>query len=117
MVYKLFCIVLGEKSTFSVKVDETQTVDELKEAIKNKEPHKFKDVDSDELTLHQIKIVLPDDDDESDNILGGVSQPGYVFDHKRKLFSTSKMSKYFRQHPEGDIHILVELPESKSIDP
>jgi len=44
MVYTLFCIVLGQKTTFSVKVDETQTVDELKEAIKNKKPNDFKDV-------------------------------------------------------------------------
>jgi len=67
--------------------------------------------------LHQIKIFIPEDDDEGDNILDGVSQPGYAFDPKHKLFPTSKISKYFGQGPEGDIHILVELPESKSIDP
>ena len=117
MVYTLFCIVLGQKTTFSVKVDETQTVDELKKAIKNEKPHKFKDVDADELTLHQIKIFIPEDDDEYDNMMNRISQPGYVFDSKRTLIPTSKISKYFGQGPAGDIHILVELPESKSIDP
>ena len=116
MVYTLNCIILGEKILFPVDINEGMTVGQLKKAIKNEKPHKFKDFDADELTLHQIKIIIPDDD-EGDNILDGVSQPGYVFDPKRKLFPTSKISRYFGQDPEGDIHILVELPESKSIDP
>ena len=115
MVYTLFCIVLGQKSTFSVEVDETQTVGELKRAIKNTKPIDFKDVDADHLTLHQIKIVISDNDDEYDNVMNGISQPDYVFDPKHTLIPTSKISKYFEQGPEGDIHILVELPKGKSI--
>ena len=114
--YTLCCFVPGEKDTFPVDINERKTVGQLKKAIKNEKPHKFKDFDADELTLHQIKIIIPDDD-EGDNILDGVSQPGYVFDPKRKLFPTSKISRYFGQDPEGDIHILVELPQGRSIEP
>ena len=117
MVYTLFCIVLGKKSTFSVKVDETQTVDELREAIKNKKPIDFKDVDADHLTLHKIKIVIPDDKDKYKAIKDEVTRPGYVFDPKIELYPMFKISEYFKQDPERGIHILVELPQSKSIDP
>jgi len=115
MVYTLFCIVLGQKTTFSVKVDEGMTVGGLKEAIKNKKPIDLNHVDADHLTLHQIRIFIPDDDDGYNKIMNGISQPGYVFDSKRTLIPTSKISKYFGQGPAGDIHILVELPKGKSI--
>jgi len=115
MEYTLNCIVLGEASVFPVKINDAQLVGELKKAIKNENPNDFKDIDAHHLTLYKIKIVIPDD--EGDNILDRVSQPGYVFDPKDKLFPTHKMSRYFGQDPDGDIHILVELPQSKSIDP
>ena len=86
MAYTLFCIVPGDKNLFSVKVDETQTVDELKKAIKSENSHKFENVDAYELTLHQIEINLDvSNEDEYDRILDEVSQPGYVFTPKRKL--------------------------------
>ena len=34
MPYKLLCMVIGESTIFSVKIDETDLVDELKDAIK-----------------------------------------------------------------------------------
>jgi len=92
-------------------------VDELKEEIKRKSDPRLNDIVAYELTLHRIKIFIPDDDDEGDKILDKVSQPGYVFDPKLKLFPTSKISRYFGQDPEGDIHILVELPPGRSIEP
>ena len=115
MEYTLNCIVLGEASVFPVKINNAQLVGELKKAIKNKKPNDFNDVDADQVTLHQIRIVIPDDDDEYNKIMNGISQPGYVFDPKRTLIPTYKISRYFGQGPEGDIHILVELPKGKSI--
>jgi len=119
MAYTLFCIVRGDTNLFSVKVDETQTVDELKKAIKSENSHKFENVDAYELTLHQIEINLDlSNEDEYDRILDEVSQPGYVFTAKRKLRDAWEISQYFKQDPERGIHILVELPQkSKSIDP
>ena len=92
-------------------------MEELKEAIKNKNPRKFENVDADELTLHQIKIVLPDDIGKCKAIMDEVTQPGYVFDPKTELYPMFKISEYFKQDLERGIHILVELPQSKSIDP
>jgi len=49
-----------------------------------------------------------------------VSQPDYVFNPKLKLNAVQRISRYFGQssdRPERNIHILVEPPQSKSIDP
>jgi len=114
--YTLNCLVPGAKDTFSVKIKKDQSVGHLKHAIKSRKPIDFKDVNADHLTLHLIKVDVSDEE-EYESIIFEVSQPGYVFDPKRTLIPTSKISRYFGQGPEGDIHILVELPQSRSIDP
>jgi len=116
MPYTLFCTVLGHGDLFPVKVDETQSVDELKTKIRTKKVPEFNHFAVDRLTLYKIKVDFPNEN-EYDDIMRKVSEPGYVFDPKLKLIPTFKMLKYFEQGPEGDIHILVELPQGKSIDP
>ena len=121
MEYTLNCIVLGEASVFPVKINDAQLVGELKKAIKNEKPNDFKDIDADHLTLHRIRINLDaSDEDEYDRILDEVSQPGYVFTPKRKLRDVWEISQYYGDpsyRQRGAIHILVEPPQSKSIDP
>ena len=115
MEYTLNCLVPGAADTFPIEVKETQLVGKLKEEIKKKKALRFKDFDADELTLHKIKVDLSDD-----NIMDTVSQPDYVFNPKIRLLAARRMSTYFEESSdrlEGNIHILVELPQSKSIDP
>ncbi|EGZ28980.1 hypothetical protein PHYSODRAFT_250419 [Phytophthora sojae] len=55
---KLFCAIVGAAgSAFSVRVDESDSVDHLKDAIKAKKPNDFKDVDADKLQLFLAKTV------------------------------------------------------------
>jgi len=117
--YTLCCFVPGAKDTFPVDINEGMTVGQLKKAIKNEKPIAFKDVDAADLTLHQINVDISNES-EYDNIMRDVSQPGYVFILKRKLRAAWRISQYFGKEsarPENAIHILVELPQSKSIDP
>ena len=58
---KLFCVVHPSSSPFSVKLGNDDTVDDLKTAIKLKNPHRIDDIDAAELTLY--KVSIPDDDD------------------------------------------------------
>ena len=91
----------------------------LKEEIKAKKALRFKDFDADELTLHKIKVDLSDES-EGNNIMDKVSQPDYVFNPKLRLLAAWRISTYFGESSdrlEGNIHILVELPQSKSIGP
>ena len=116
--YTLCCFVPGAKDTFPVDINEGMTVGQLKKAIKNEKPIAFKDVDAADLTLHQIKVDVSNKD-EYEDIIFDVSQPGYVFIPKHKLFATWEISEYFREpsaRPRATIHILVEPPQSKSID-
>ncbi|EGZ28884.1 hypothetical protein PHYSODRAFT_474854 [Phytophthora sojae] len=53
---KLFCAVVGVAgSAFSVRVDESDTVDDLKKAIKAEKTNDFKDIDADKLELYVAK--------------------------------------------------------------
>ncbi|KAF8441766.1 hypothetical protein L210DRAFT_804136, partial [Boletus edulis BED1] len=92
------------KATFQVKISKIETVFELQEAIKNKKPITFRDVESDTLRLCD-KPNYP------------VSRP--YEDHLRKLNLSAhgtflegaqRLSKVFPEPPEDDIHVIVDLP-------
>ncbi|EEY64573.1 Crinkler (CRN) family protein [Phytophthora infestans T30-4] len=52
----LFCAIVGVAgSAFSVRVDESDSVDDLKEKIKGEKPNDFKEVDADKLQLFLAK--------------------------------------------------------------
>ncbi|ORZ05022.1 hypothetical protein BCR41DRAFT_191320 [Lobosporangium transversale] len=57
---KIFCIVDGEATSFSVKILSNCSVDELKQVIKAAKKNAFKDIDADQLTLYRVSI--PDED-------------------------------------------------------
>ena len=61
----LFCLVHGESAAnvFSIKIPQTDTVDDLKDLIKSKKQNKFRNIDADELILWKVNI--PDDDEET----------------------------------------------------
>ena len=58
-VLKLFCWILDvSDSSFSVSIDETQTVDDLKEAILKKKSATFANIDADQLTLWKVSPFI-----------------------------------------------------------
>ena len=117
--YTLNCLVPGAKDTFSVKIKKDQSVDDLKKVIKKKNEPRFNHFDADELTLHQINVDVSNES-EYVNIMLEVSQPGYVFIPKKKLHPMQEISEHFEDSDppkRKTIHILVEPPQSKSIDP
>ncbi|KAG0079784.1 hypothetical protein BGZ92_000898, partial [Podila epicladia] len=101
----LFCLVDVETTSnaFSIKIPSSDTVDDLKKAIKVQKAVAFADVDADMLTLWRVSI--PDeDDDEQPILLDNVSE-------RKKLKATSKLSKVFdTELPEDSIHIIVQRP-------
>ncbi|KAF9323662.1 hypothetical protein BG006_001251 [Podila minutissima] len=102
----LFCLVDGEgtSNAFSVKIASTDTVDDLKELIKNKKPVDFEHVDANNLSLWHVSV--PDDDDNDLPVLLN-SVP-----EKKKLKATAKLSKVFGIGvPEDTIHVIVQRPQ------
>ena len=103
------CINLGDKEekAFTVKIKSDQLVDELRDAIKNKNVNGYKGIDARDLTLyrHNVDTYNPK-----------------TFECKEadKLPPLKKMGACFGDsNPplEGAINIVVLLPQSKSIDP
>lgn len=99
---KLFCLVDGESSPFSVKASPDSTVDDLKNFIKIKKAPRFDDVAADELTLWHVSI--PDNED-------GFPIPFDSVPGKKRLKATTKLSIVFATDlPEDSINILVQRP-------
>ena len=50
-IYKIFCLLTGEKNTFIVKIAREETVAELKDEIKQKKSNRLTNVDANLLEL------------------------------------------------------------------
>ena len=71
---KVFCWILGvSEAPFSVKIEESETVDDLKKGIVRENPATFAGVDSDELTLWMVCGFLHFDQVSYTPLLQGIS--------------------------------------------
>ncbi|KAF9297438.1 hypothetical protein BGZ74_009829 [Mortierella antarctica] len=106
---QLFCLVDGESTSnaFSVEIDPTKTISDLKKLIKTvKTPPRFDDIAADELTLWRISIPV---------VLANKHRPVVVSniqsESKIKLDPKDDLSDVFEdQPPKETIHILVQRP-------
>jgi Crinkler effector protein N-terminal domain len=117
-MYPLWCIVIGESTPFPVAIGETQSVGELKDAIKKKKPAYLKDIDADGLTLYQVNIDASTDE----NTTKEVENISPNLDTSKKATKLRPMDLLSTCTWELDptkqtIHILVKVPKSESIDP
>jgi len=78
MLYNLVCFVLGRRDVFSIKIDETGTVDDLKE-ISKRNPQTVATVDADAVTLYKITMNLPNYG-QYHKIIEEVSKSSYVLE-------------------------------------
>ncbi|KAF9922108.1 hypothetical protein BGZ67_010720, partial [Mortierella alpina] len=102
----LFCLVDGEATSnaFSVKVPLSDTVDDLKEVIKNKKPVDFEHVDANNLTLWRVAHPV---------IAANKHQPVLLnaIDSHTELDPTDDICDVFEQQPpKKTIHIIVQRP-------
>lgn len=108
---KLFCILFPDedpklKKLFSVSINDDQTVDDLKDAIKHKKANQLKEIDADQLTLYkvliengQLKQVLQDIVLESD-------EAPELEDPSLTLLEVFQPADVKPKH----LHIIVKLP-------
>ncbi|KAF9536735.1 hypothetical protein EC957_009860 [Mortierella hygrophila] len=103
----LFCLISGEStaSAFSVKVDRSATVDDLKDAIKSKQAPAFDDITANNLVLWRATISA---DEEGIITLDSL-------DDKTKLGNPrTHLSKLFPKTPDDNTYIVVERPKATS---
>jgi len=105
----------GDSSPFSVEVDETHIVYDLKKRIKTEMAPTLDTVDADALTLYKINIDISDDEVYT-TVMNEISRGIYGFDDKRKLIPSRKVSKLFEGDSGETIEVLVELPPGEPID-
>jgi hypothetical protein len=108
----LFCLVDGDKAPFPVKIESSESIGDLKDAIKAKIPDTFNGVDAKDLTLWSVSIPVSDDDDDDvpiyiDTILET---------DKKKLKATTRLFKFFgTELPEDTIHVIVQRPGNAAL--
>ena len=61
---KFCCFIIGDNKTFSVGIDLTAPVDDLKKEIKSQNPVVLKDVDSPHLRIYRAEVNDSDDEQE-----------------------------------------------------
>ncbi|KAK3811659.1 MAG: hypothetical protein J3R72DRAFT_463131 [Linnemannia gamsii] len=102
----LFCVVDGEPQlkAFSVKVTPADTVDDLKDLIKAKNPATFDGVDAKDLALWLASVPVATANKHNPVVLSKIRSP-------TELYPTQEISDVFRgKLPKDTIHIIVRRP-------
>ncbi|EGZ28849.1 hypothetical protein PHYSODRAFT_475946 [Phytophthora sojae] len=113
---KLFCAIDGGAGpAFAVRADESDTVDDLKMAIKKEKTNDLKDIDADKLQLFLAKKAdggwLPDDDD-----LDRMLQNNVDTSKMEKLRASRNLEDLFGTGAslgKNVVHVLVVVPKPK----
>ena len=114
MSSELFCFIPGGKSVFSVEIDKTKIVDQLKKAIKKKKTQTLANVEPHALTLYRVAIDRSLDNKQQETTLTQLSEN---WGERKELINTDQLSSIFdEQPPDGKIWVtLVQIPQGESI--
>ncbi|KAI1286605.1 hypothetical protein EDD11_010582, partial [Mortierella claussenii] len=105
VMLRLFCIVKDESTAFSVNIPLTETVDGLKNAIKDRRPNTFSDVDAVQFSLWQVSIQYGASEEEKATVIAGLNE-------ENKLDPLQLLQPLFPQGAaQGVIHIVVKPPQ------
>jgi Crinkler effector protein N-terminal domain len=111
---KLFCSLVGEKgSAFSIKIDANASVDDLKDAIKQKQMYEFASSKL-QLLLGKQSNGMWLDSSAVDAVTTDANGHPESFTHMEQLLLI-KNPRYFGERfecKEGEIHVLVVVPEN-----
>ncbi|GMF11186.1 unnamed protein product [Phytophthora lilii] len=117
---KLFCAIVGVAgSPFSVRVDESDSVDDLKKAIKVEKSNDLKDVDADKLQIFLAKTGdgawLSDNEDLDTLLQSEIDTSSYL--HLRSSWKLYKRNLFGPGVSLGEdvVHVLVVVPRTKMV--
>jgi len=103
-IIRLSCLVFGDpiENAFTVKVDNDETISELKEIIKIKKQNTFNDIDANELSLWKINASLDKLNQficENDTDVKTIGV---------QLFPLDKVGKEFPEPADKRVHVIVQ---------
>ena len=118
MLYQLYCAIIGQKTEFLVDIDETQKVDNLRDAIKAKAETTGP---AHTLTLYKADIDISKRDTYK-KVMQEIHQNSIKVNREEPMCPADDISEYWEESkpPQKTIHILVELRQGESrglIDP
>ncbi|KAF8909058.1 hypothetical protein BGZ58_006036, partial [Dissophora ornata] len=100
----LFCLVEGESTPFPVKIESSESIGELKKAIKTEIPDTLNGIDAKDLTLWRVEVPLAPLQDRKPIVLNEV-------DSATELDPTDDLADVFEvQPPKKRIHVIVQRP-------
>src|SRR3954453_11411326 len=116
----LSCLVVGENpydNAFNVKVNKTEAVSELKDAIKEKNTQAFANVDAKDIKLWKVDISLEEPNEKLKLVNEKINVNIKDELEGEELKPLSKISKHFPSQPADEhIHIIVQRPvETKEV--
>ena len=101
----LFCVVIGENSVFPITLGSARFVGELKQLIKDRNPHTLDGCDAAKLMLYKTNIKLSNDD----RFIAEVNEEPKL--KQNELLAWLRVLDYFPESPpENALHILVGVP-------
>src|SRR5258706_4934014 len=109
-MYTIFCLLKGETVPFPVEIDETKSVGVLKDHIK--EEMSAVDVEARKLELYHVNIKFDESHEERHIAQANEVLQGSTRQPLRLWLTLSKIAEGF---PEGELHILIQLPPGESI--
>jgi Crinkler effector protein N-terminal domain len=106
--YTIFCVILGETTSFSVDIASNKTFDHLKDAIKEKRPIDLGGVDAAKLALYRVDIS-----GSKEARIEELRKMADDFGQRDELDALVKLTKiYSTAPPEETIHIIVQTPQT-----
>ncbi|KZP17846.1 hypothetical protein FIBSPDRAFT_689380, partial [Athelia psychrophila] len=95
----LNCLLYGDKTTFTIRIASTATVEGLKVAIKDRTPLALAHIDPMDLCLWKVSIAV-------DSQLN-TTVKAYAYEEEEALNGVMKVSNVFGDSLDGYLHILV----------
>jgi len=110
--YVIICFIPRSKDAFSVNIEKSRPVDQLKDMIKAKKPQTFVNVEADTLSLYQVTIYGSLTTEQFIDQLNRLSQN---LNESMRLWGGRELSSYFSESPAppGKYYVIVQLPEGE----
>ena len=113
--YNFVCAILGQKGTFPVKIERDESVGYLKDAIKAMKDPELASFAANSLVLYQVDIDISKPETRA-TVMLQISQSS--INVNEELDPILLISECYQAAPSGKrIHVLVQLPRGKLIDP
>ena len=103
-ILDVFCVIEGQTTSFSVEIESTKTVDQLKKAIKAEITDTFKG-DAKDLALWRVSLPAVPKKDRKPILLNEVLI-------KEELDERASLSSVYPQGQGSNDSIIVQLPQS-----